>query len=66
MEKLTKFTLIAATISHNAAIISNNKRMIDPTHKSLLAATNAHNKAQSNTLTSEKRQTSKGSLKYKE
>ena len=66
MEKFAKLALIAATISHNAAIIRNNKSMIDDTHKSLLAATDAYNKSQSNTLFSEKRQTSKGSLKYQE
>ena len=66
MEKIAKLALIAATISHNAAIISNNKSMIDATHQSLLAATDAYNKSQSTTLSSKKRETSKGSLQNQE
>ena len=65
IEELARLALIASTVAHKAASILDNPKVVDTTHKTILAADEAYKTASATTILSRERQTSGGYLKSK-
>jgi hypothetical protein len=60
IEELSRLVLVASTVAHQSAVLINDIKVVDSTHKTVLAADDAYKTASLSTISSQNRQTPGG------